>query len=294
MSSTDDIMVCANCGKGEESSNDLKACTACKMVKYCNRDCQIAHRPQHKKVRVRLTRAAELHEDEQLFKDPPPREECPICMLPLPIDAGEYSFKSCCGKLICAGCIVSMTIEEMRKGKNNDEIVENSRGLGIVTSSSSSRSLRGCSQASDERLDLLEEEDKDDDDFDHETEDPEEDSDMDMEENLAKEKIAKDELDALSVTSNVDDSDEEGEDTSDGGGDSSSESSNDKEAAIRRSKRKRFTLSKSDGSNDIGTLDTANIVRGKRKHAPVDYRKLADAMFGDDPDDDSTRYIPQV
>ena len=46
---TDNNMTtCANCGKGEESTGDLKACTACKMVKYCNRDCQIAHRPQHK------------------------------------------------------------------------------------------------------------------------------------------------------------------------------------------------------------------------------------------------------
>ena len=40
------LPICANCGEGEESSGDLKACTACKMVKYCNRDCQIAHRPQ--------------------------------------------------------------------------------------------------------------------------------------------------------------------------------------------------------------------------------------------------------
>ena len=37
--------VCANCGKGKEESGKLKACTACKMVKYCNRECQIAHRP---------------------------------------------------------------------------------------------------------------------------------------------------------------------------------------------------------------------------------------------------------
>ena len=42
--------ICANCGKGEESSEDLKACTACKMVNYCNRDYQIAHRLQHKKA----------------------------------------------------------------------------------------------------------------------------------------------------------------------------------------------------------------------------------------------------
>ena len=98
---------CANCGKGEESSGDLKACTACKMVKYCNRDCQIAHRSQHKKACKK--RAAELH-DEALFKEPPPPEDCPICMLPPPIyenDTG-ITFFSCCGKDICSGCIYAM------------------------------------------------------------------------------------------------------------------------------------------------------------------------------------------
>ena len=63
-STDDDIVLCANCDKGEESAGDLKACTACKMVKYCNRECQIAHRPQHKKACKK--RAAELH-DEALF-----------------------------------------------------------------------------------------------------------------------------------------------------------------------------------------------------------------------------------
>ena len=76
--STDDedkeVSVCANCGKGEEESDKLKACTACKMVKYCNRECQIAHRPQHKKECKK--KAKELH-DEQLFKQPPPEEDCP-------------------------------------------------------------------------------------------------------------------------------------------------------------------------------------------------------------------------
>ena len=114
---------CANCGNGEESAGDLKSCTACKLVKYCNRDCQIAHRPQHKKLCKK--RAAELH-DEQLFKDPPPREECPICMMPLPAEAGVAGvilFKVCCGKTICMGCIHAMAMEEVRKGKKMGEIV---------------------------------------------------------------------------------------------------------------------------------------------------------------------------
>jgi len=50
MSSTTPIDMCANCGKGEEHSNKLKTCTACLSVKYCSRDCQAAHRKQHKKA----------------------------------------------------------------------------------------------------------------------------------------------------------------------------------------------------------------------------------------------------
>ena len=105
MSDESNILMCANCGKGEECSNDLKACTACKMVKYCNRECQIAHRPQHK--RECKKRAAELH-DEKMFNEPPPRDECPICMLPLPLDAYQVVYNSCCGKDICYGCIYAM------------------------------------------------------------------------------------------------------------------------------------------------------------------------------------------
>ena len=108
-SSTDNI--CANCGKVEESAGDLKACTACKLVKYCNRECQIAHRPQHK--RECKKRAAELY-DEQLFKDPPLPEECPICMLPLPIydNHAGISFYLCCGKTTCNGCVYALVESE--------------------------------------------------------------------------------------------------------------------------------------------------------------------------------------
>jgi len=92
MNDADNTTRCANCGKGEESCGDLKACTACKLVKYCNRECQIAHRPLHKACKKR---AAELH-DGALFKEHPPREECPICLLPLPLHAAQISFKTCC------------------------------------------------------------------------------------------------------------------------------------------------------------------------------------------------------
>ena len=97
------VSICANCGKGEEESSKLKNCTACKMVKYCSRECQIAHRPQHKKECKK--RAAELY-DEKVFKQPPPEEDCPICFQQLPVLATTgRRYKTCCGKVICSGCI---------------------------------------------------------------------------------------------------------------------------------------------------------------------------------------------
>ena len=96
------MSTCANCGKGKESSIDLKSCAACKLVKYCSRDCQIAHRPQHKKECKK--RAAEIH-DEKLFEEPPLQEDCPICMIRLPtLDTGR-TYMACCGKSICSGCV---------------------------------------------------------------------------------------------------------------------------------------------------------------------------------------------
>ena len=105
------MQTCANCGKGEEGSDTLKSCVACKMVKYCNRDCQIAHRPQHKKECKK--RAAELH-DEVLFKDPPPPNDCPICFVPIP-DESQIAFMTCCGKRICVGCIDTMVDHDLEE-----------------------------------------------------------------------------------------------------------------------------------------------------------------------------------
>ena len=48
---------------------------------------------------------APRYTDEDLFKQTPPRVECPICMLPLPLNAGENNYQACCGKLICCGCM---------------------------------------------------------------------------------------------------------------------------------------------------------------------------------------------
>ena len=122
---------CAECGTDGGAS--LKTCKPCMQVKYCNAACQRNHWPKHKaacKLRV-----AELR-DEALFKDPPPKEECPICFLPMPTnliscaslppatvssvpiydfaianegveDTAMEEYYPCCGKSICGGCIYS-------------------------------------------------------------------------------------------------------------------------------------------------------------------------------------------
>ena len=114
MGPADTDTACANCSKAESDDVKLKRCTACKMVKYCSRDCQIVHRSQHKKACKK--RAAELF-DEELSKDPPERPECPICMLPLPFDTHQSVFVSCCGTLLCGGCVHANRKQVFGSGK---------------------------------------------------------------------------------------------------------------------------------------------------------------------------------
>ena len=131
---------CADCGVAGGAS--LKVCKPCMLVRYCNADCQRNHWPKHKEE-CKL-RAAELR-DEALFKDPPPKEDCPICFLPMPVsliccmslppatvlsvpiydyaEANEElaaeateEYYTCCGKTICGGCIHSFN-----KSGNNEK-----------------------------------------------------------------------------------------------------------------------------------------------------------------------------
>ena len=129
---------CAECGEEEGGVVSLKACMSCMLVKYCNANCQRNHWTKHKKACKR--RAAELH-DESLFKDPPAKEDCPICFLPMPgeiiscislppatitsvpvydfmmspnaaalLDRQTEEYYSCCGKSVCKGCTISFNM----------------------------------------------------------------------------------------------------------------------------------------------------------------------------------------
>ena len=99
----DEVILCASCGTAGSDNIKLRKCTACYLVRYCSVKCQKEHRPKHKKVCKK--RAAEL-KDELLFKQPGSSHlgDCPICCLPVPIDASKSSLNSCCCKYICNGC----------------------------------------------------------------------------------------------------------------------------------------------------------------------------------------------
>jgi len=152
---------CAECGKEEgDGGVSLKACKSCMQVKYCNADCQRNHWPKHKKACKQ--RATELR-DEALFKDPPAKEDCPICCIPMPMQliccvsllpatissVPIYDFAianqemateamdkyyPCCGKTICRGCWYSFVqtgndgkcpfCNSEREGKTEEDAVE--------------------------------------------------------------------------------------------------------------------------------------------------------------------------
>ena len=158
------MSTCAACGK---AGDNLKTCTSCKQVKYCNRDCQKLHWPKHKKECKQIADSSNRNmnidnisdgvgsinlsgsvsasttasdkktstsyeqktvhvkniSDNELFRDPPPMEDCPICMLPMPCALGVCgvgkTYMPCCGKILCSGCVLAAQ-GEIHKGKMKD------------------------------------------------------------------------------------------------------------------------------------------------------------------------------
>ena len=106
VNNTEDVGICANCGKEGDDINNI--CNKCKQVNYCNAACKKKHKQKHKKqceefVRLAAEQAAEKHDDE-LFRQPPPAEDCPICFIRIPTLHTGSTYFSCCGKTMCSGC----------------------------------------------------------------------------------------------------------------------------------------------------------------------------------------------
>ena len=92
------------CGSCRRVGTDLKICTACRSVHYCDVSCQKAHRKAHKDDCKEIAHAKEVMEE---FKANLMTEECPICMMRLPLGADEHLYQACCGKTICRGCLIA-------------------------------------------------------------------------------------------------------------------------------------------------------------------------------------------
>ena len=59
--------------------------------------------------------------------EPPRTEECPVCLLPMPLESSDNYYYGCCGKLICHGCIVgavSVELNENGRRMSNEKVVE--------------------------------------------------------------------------------------------------------------------------------------------------------------------------
>ena len=106
-----DTSCCASCGIAEVDEVKLKECADCDLVKYCSDECMQDHKSQHEEACKK--RAAELR-DELLFMFPESTHlgDCPICMLPLPLDLKKSTTMACCSKLVCYGCDYANEIRE--------------------------------------------------------------------------------------------------------------------------------------------------------------------------------------
>ena len=114
-----DLSVCANCGKEGDDVNNK--CNKCKKATYCNAACKKKHRHKHKKQCEEHVRLAVEKHDQELFKQPPVAEDCPICFLRIPSLHPGYRYRTCCGKVICSGCIHSPVYDGQGNEVDNEK-----------------------------------------------------------------------------------------------------------------------------------------------------------------------------
>ena len=75
--------------KGEEKAHKFKALAALDAFVL--------------KIKEELAR---LRKDPaSLFDEPPPKQECPLCMLPIPFQPDKTVYVNCCGNTICSSCM---------------------------------------------------------------------------------------------------------------------------------------------------------------------------------------------
>eukprot|EP00986_Skeletonema_menzelii_P005269 scaffold1887_cov133-Skeletonema_menzelii.AAC.5 len=143
--------ICANC-----SSIDGKLRRCCGEIFYCNVECQKKHRKVHKlmcqntsisnkkktgandkkKVAddlfgVGMSKSLAVDDGYDSFRDeeseidlvtyePPPRDDCPLCMCPMPLDNRKIEYMMCCGKRLCRACSLDHATNSITRGVHMD------------------------------------------------------------------------------------------------------------------------------------------------------------------------------
>ena len=92
-----------------------------------------------------------IDDDQELFKQPPPNEDCPVCCIPLPLfsEAGSLArrYQSCCGQIICGGCMYE--VEFPRIGRSEPVPVPCPSCKTLVSAEDEKAVLQGLMKRSD-------------------------------------------------------------------------------------------------------------------------------------------------
>jgi len=131
MSSLDDSrLTCEVCGSSGGDKrvvlSSTKKCTSCeqKNSEHCKDGAADSSTSGNSRIDAVSDILGRLDisnndDDDKLFADPPPKEDCEICMLSVPFSENICnvftSYQPCCGKTICYGCVMAAE-KEMEKG----------------------------------------------------------------------------------------------------------------------------------------------------------------------------------
>lgn len=100
--------------------NNMKLCAACVQVlpreSFSKKQWQLKQYERRCKECIAADREVK-RQDPLLNWTRPTREECPICMVPLPLGGADYVYRSCCGKTICMGCLYDQIEMDKKEGR---------------------------------------------------------------------------------------------------------------------------------------------------------------------------------
>ncbi|KAL7536808.1 hypothetical protein ACHAWF_005564 [Thalassiosira exigua] len=72
-------------------------------IEHCGKVCHESSLPRHNQGCKERACALKVC-DQDLFVDPPRRDECPICLQQLPLDRTKWKLQPCCGRMLCLRC----------------------------------------------------------------------------------------------------------------------------------------------------------------------------------------------